>query len=114
MLSYRLAKTLDGNAVAKTGRALGDECLVSCAFFSARLRRKGGSIRHYVSVGQTAYDAAGLIEAALGFPHMLDVLVAVRSADTESQTHLMDLARAGSGRARQILASQNVVLFKMR
>ncbi len=65
---------------ARTGetRQIGDECLISCAFFEARLTRRGGSIVHYAGLGQAAYAMAGMPEIADGFPDMLDVLHASR------------------------------------
>ena len=55
-------------------RRIGDDCLISCAFFVERLTRHGGSIVHYAGIGQAAYDGAGMTDVALGFPIMLDVL----------------------------------------
>lgn len=55
-------------------RRIGNDCLISCAFFVERLTRNGGSIVYYAGLGQAAYDVAGMTEAALGFPDMLDVL----------------------------------------
>lgn len=55
-------------------RRIGDDCLISCAFFVQRLTRQGGSIVHYAGLGQAAYDVAGMTDVAHAFPVMLDVL----------------------------------------
>lgn len=70
--------------------------------------RRGGSVSHYVNVGRTSYDAAGLTEAAYGFGVMLDVLGTFRE---EKTVDLLDLARAGSVLARHATADQVVVPF---
>jgi hypothetical protein len=73
MLTVRITRAFDQNAPAESLRALADECLIACAFFEERLRRNG-AVRHYVGLGQTAYDAARLTEQAYGFVHMRDVI----------------------------------------
>lgn len=78
-LTVRLIDAAQVRARKGESRRIGDDCLISCAFFPARLVRQGGSIVHYAEVGQTAYAIAGLPEMASGFPDMLDVLQASRS-----------------------------------
>ena len=78
-LTIRLMDAARRRARQGESRQIGDECLISCAFFSERLVRRGGSIVHYAGLGQTAYAIAGMPEMASGFPDMLDVLQASRS-----------------------------------
>ena len=77
-LTIRLMDAAQGRARRGESRRIGDDCLISCAFFSARLVRQGGTVVHYAGVGQTAYAIAGMPEMASGFPDMLDVLQASR------------------------------------
>ena len=110
MLTIRIAKAMDAGAPRDGLRALADECLIACALFEARLRRNG-AIRHYVGLGQTAYDAAHLTEQAYGFVHMRDVIAASAGGDKADDGRvLVDRARAGSTTARSELEAQNVVL----
>ncbi|MCH5374494.1 MAG: hypothetical protein JJ992_10985 [Planctomycetes bacterium] len=101
---------MDENAPRDTMRALADECLIACAFFERRLRRNG-SIRHYVGLGQTTYDAADLTEQAYGFVHMRDVIAsAVENDESDDGRILLDRARAGSSTARARLEDAHVVV----
>lgn len=75
-LTVRLMDAAQRRAHRGESRQIGDECLISCAFFAARLTRRGGSIVHYAGLGQSAYEIAGMPDVALGFPDMLDVLQA--------------------------------------
>jgi hypothetical protein len=110
LLTVRVARAMDAGAPRDLLRALADECLIACAFFEGRLRRLG-SIRHYVGLGQTAYDAAHMTEQAYGFLHMRDVIATAASgARDEDGRVLVDRARAGSGAARAELADRNVVV----
>ncbi|MBP7003424.1 hypothetical protein [Amaricoccus sp.] len=110
LLTVRTTRAMDGGAPRDILRALADECLIACAFFQERLRRNG-TIRHYVGVGQTAYDAAAMTEQAYGFVHMRDVIAVAAGRDRDAgPAALLDRARAGSGSARAELAGQNVVL----
>nr|WP_111299579.1 hypothetical protein [Paracoccus saliphilus] len=77
-LTIRLMDAAQKGARRSESRRIGDECLISCAFFETRLTRKGGTIVHYAGLGQTAYAVAGMPEMADGFPDMLDVLQASR------------------------------------
>jgi len=79
-LTLRLMDAARGRAPRSESRRIGDDCLISCAFFEARLTRHGGTIVHYAGLGQTAYAVAGMTEVAQGFPEMLDVLQASRPA----------------------------------
>lgn len=109
-LTVRAAGAMDGGAPRDLLRALADECLIACAFFQERLRRNG-TIRHYVGLGQTTYDAADMTEQAYGFVHMRDVIATAAGQDrSEDGRVLLDRARAGSGSARAELAGQNIVL----
>lgn len=65
-------------------RRIGDDCLISCAFFLERLTRHGGSVVHYAGLGQAAYDGAGMTDVAIGFPLMLDVLHAISSQQIDT------------------------------
>ena len=75
-LTVRLMDAAQRGARRGESRQIGDECLISCAFFAARLTRQGGSVVHYAGVGQAAYQIAGMPDVASGFPDMLDVLQA--------------------------------------
>ncbi|WP_230312477.1 hypothetical protein [Paracoccus lichenicola] len=75
-LTVRLMDAARRRARQGESRQIGDECLISCAFFAARLTRQGGTVVHYAGLGQTAYEIAGMPEVASGFPDMLDVLQA--------------------------------------
>lgn len=77
-LTIRLLDAVRKSARKGESRQIGDECLISCAFFEARLTRHGGTIIHYAGLGQAAYAVAGMPEMADGFPDMLDVLQASR------------------------------------
>ena len=110
MLTVRINRAMDANAPRDAIRDLADECLLACAFFEERLRRNG-TIRHYVGLGQTAYDAAALTEQAYGFVHMRDVMASAKASDGGDDGRvLLDRARAGSGTARAELDRQNVVI----
>ncbi len=111
LLTVRVTRALDENAPSHALRSLADECLIACAFFEERLRRTGGTVRHYVGLGQMSYDAAALTEQAYGFVLMRDVIASAagRTAD-EGPGALIDRAKAGSQSAQADLASQNVVL----
>lgn len=111
MLTVRVTRAFDENAPSDGLRDLADECLIACALFEERLRRNG-TIRHYVGLGQTAYDAARLTEQAYGFVHMRDVIASAagRGGDAEDGRALIDKARAGSATAKAELVEANVVL----
>ena len=110
LLTVRIVRALDENAPPDGLRALADECLIACAFFEGRLRRVG-AIRHYVGLGQMAYDAARLTEQAYGFVHMREVIAsAAGRREPQDPKAALDLARAGSPTARAELAEGNVVL----
>jgi hypothetical protein len=115
-LTLRLVHAFDARAPISTIRALGDECLIACALFEARLRRAGGSLRHYAGLGRTAYEASGLTEQALGFSHMRDVLAAATERDRapDDTRSLLDAARMGSLRSREILRASGVIPFRPR
>jgi 5-carboxymethyl-2-hydroxymuconate isomerase len=110
LLTVRVTRAMDAKTPRDGLRALADECLMACAFFEARLRRMG-SIRHYVGLGQTTYDAADMTEQAYGFVHMRDVIAAAAGrAREEAGRDLVDRARAGSAVARTELAERGVVV----
>lgn len=111
LLTVRVTRALDANAPSATLRELADECLIACAFFEERLRRTGGTIRHYVGLGQMSYDAADLTEQAYGFVLMRDVMAsaAIRAHAPDARI-LIDRAQAGSRTAQADLSEQNVVL----
>jgi len=111
-LTWRLAKASDEDPRGGKVRDVADECLICCALFPQRLRRHG-SIRYFSGVGQTAYDAIGMSEVALGFPHMLDVLSEFRQ-ESGDEMILVDMAQAGSTRARKELKDSNVLVFRPR
>lgn len=96
-LTVRLVHAGDADAKPAEFRKIGDDCLVCCSLFPENIMRFGGSINHYAGVGRTAYDSAGLTEAAYGFGLMLDVLSAFRK---DRPVSLLDLALAGSLVAR--------------
>lgn len=73
-LTVRLMDAAQRRARSGESRRIGDECLISCAFFAARLTRQGGTVVHYAGFGQAAYEIAGMPDVASGFPDMLDVL----------------------------------------
>jgi hypothetical protein len=115
-LTLRLVQAFDARAPAAKIRILGDECLIACALFEERLRRAGGSLRHYGGLGRTAYEAAGLTEQALGFSHMRDVLCAAteRNRGPDDPRNLIDATRMGSVRSREKLRESGVILFRPR
>lgn len=114
-LTVRVTAAMDRCAPADILRHLGDQCLVACSFFEARLRRSGGSLRHYSGLGQVAYDAAEMTPQAWGFPAMRDVLATVANTEPERKLReLIDAARAGSEIAREDLREANVVAFPAR
>lgn len=109
-LTLRVVRAMDADTPRDGLRALADECLIACALFEARLRRNG-TIRHYVGLGQTTYDAARMTEQAYGFVHMRDVIATAAGRDREDDGRvLVDRARAGSPAARAELADRNVVV----
>lgn len=111
LLTVRVTRALDDNAPSHALRMLADECLIACAFFEERLRRTGGTVRHYVGLGQMTYDAAELTEQAYGFVLMRDVIAsAAGRGEHEDKAALIDNARAGSPAARAELQGENVVL----
>jgi len=77
-LTVRLVELAQRRSRWDESRQIGDACLISCAFFAARLTRHGGTIVHYAGLGQSAYEIAGMPDVAHGFPDMLDVLQASR------------------------------------
>lgn len=110
-LTVRLVRAEDERAQAGAFRKIGDDCLVGCALFPDAILRRGGSLAHYADVGRTAYDSAGLTEAAYGFGLMLDVLSAFREGEDRD---LLALARAGSVVAKGLTKGQVVVPFTGR
>jgi hypothetical protein len=110
-LTIRTIEALGARAPDRALRKIGDECLIATSLFEARLRRTGGSVRHYMGLGQTAYDAAAMTEQAFSFPHMRDVIVSGTSAEARSLSDLVDAARGGSTLARTRLRDENVVPF---
>ncbi len=113
-LTVRVVAALERRAPADELRDLADACLLACALFERRLRRSGGSLRHYSGIGRTAYDAANLTEQAFSFAHMRDVLAAATRRERPGLAELLDAARAGSGLARAQLAAEGVVAFPGR
>lgn len=110
MLTVRITRAMDANAPRDEMRALADECLIATAFFARRLSR-AGAIRHYVAMGQMTYDAAEMTEQAYGFVHMRDVIASAAEAEDKGDRRMLfDQARAGSPKARDELARQNVVV----
>lgn len=114
-LTIRITEAMDAHAPPDILRRLGDECLIATSLFEGRLRRVGGSLRHYVGLGQSAYDAAAMTEQAYSFPHMRDVIISgtARKAPGSLQD-LIDAARAGSTMARAKLAEEKVVALPAR
>ncbi|HBZ43885.1 MAG TPA: hypothetical protein DEO85_07465 [Maritimibacter sp.] len=110
-LTIRIVEAMDRRANPFEMRGLADSCLIACAVFAERLRAAGGSLRHYAGMGQTAYDAAALIEQAVSFPHMRDVLAAATTRPPEGLRDLLDAARSGSTVARERLKEDGVVAF---
>ena len=110
-LTVRLVRALDASEPPGALRRLGDECLIATSLFEARLRRAGGSLRHYVGLGQTAYDAAHMTEQAWSFADMRDVIVSGTGREPVEIRALADAARAGGTLARDRLAEQGVVVF---
>lgn len=110
-LTLRVAAAMERRAPAEELRRLGDECLLATSLFEPRLRRAGGSLRHYMGLGQTAYDAARLTEQAWSFPHMRDVVVAGTGRAPRNLRERIDAARAGSTIARASLAGDNLLAF---
>lgn len=108
-MTMRLVHAGDTDAKPATFRKIGDDCLLSCSLFPERILKYGGSITHYAGVGRTAYDSAGMTEAAYGFGIMLDVLSVFR--DDRPALSVLDLARAGSVIARHATAQDVVVPF---
>lgn len=111
-MTYRLAEITDGKKASGEIRQIGDECLIGCAFFRPRIKYVGGSVRHYSRIGATAYDHAGMTEAALGFPHMLDVLCGIQEKAKDPILDLIERARAGSVAAREGLRRDGVLVFR--
>lgn len=110
-LTIRVVTAMETRAGPQELRRLGDECLLATSLFEARLRRAGGSLRHYMGLGQSAYDAARLTEQAWSFAHMRDVVVAgTRQAPGDLRARI-EAARAGSTLARRDLARDNVLAF---
>jgi hypothetical protein len=92
-LTLRLMDMVQRRARRVEPRELGDECLISCAFFAARLTRHGGTIVHYAGLGQNAYEIAGMPDVAHGFPDMLDVLQASKPISREHPPRSDDKAQ---------------------
>jgi len=113
-LTIRIVEAMDRRATVGEMRALADACLIGCAMFTERLRARGGSLRHYSGMGQTAYDAARLVEQAVSFSHMRDVLAAAASRPPEGVRALIDAARAGSTTARASLKDDGIIAFPAR
>lgn len=109
LMTVRLVRAGDTRSDASVFRKIGDDCLVVCALFPERIRKRGGTLTHYAGVGRSAYDAAGLTEAAYGFGLMLDVLSTFR--DDRDRDDLLDLARAGSKVAQHKMSDGVVVPF---
>ncbi len=104
-LTIRLMDAARRRARQGESRQIGDECLISCAFFSERLVRRGGSIVHYAGLGQTAYAIAGMPEMASGFPDMLDVLQASRSNIEEQPLVRQDEGSQPEGEGKILILS---------
>lgn len=111
-LTLRVTQAMDAHAPPDILRRLGDECLIATSVFEGRLRRMGGSLRHYVGLGQVAYDAAAMTEHAFSFPDMRDVIVSGTSRKSpEKLRDLIDAARSGSTTAREKLAEEKIIAF---
>ncbi len=107
-ITIRMVEAADERAPAPVMRKIGDDCLVCCSLFPEAILKRGGSLSHYAALGRTAYDSAGMTEAAYGFGLMLDVLSVFRE---DKPVDLLDLARAGSMVARAKTANDVVVPF---
>ncbi|MFC3630623.1 hypothetical protein ACFOM8_14335 [Paracoccus angustae] len=105
-LTVRLMDAAQRGARVGESRQIGDECLISCAFFAARLTRQGGSVVHYAGLGQTAYAIAGMPDVASGFPDMLDVLHA-----SSPQIEERPLPQDADGTAAAAEGSQRRILY---
>lgn len=113
-LTIRVLTAMEADAPGPALRRLADECLIATSLFQARLERRGGSLGHYMGLGQSAYDAARMVEQAYSFPDMRDVIVAATgrgSGQGESLTARIAAARAGSRVARAALAEDNISPF---
>ncbi|TYB82903.1 hypothetical protein [Maritimibacter fusiformis] len=111
-LTIRVLQAMDADAPTPALRRLADECLIATSLFRARLVHSGGSLGHYMGLGQSAYDAARMVEQAHSFPDMRDVIVAATDRGRgESLTSRIAAARAGSRMAREALAEDNIVAF---
>ncbi|SMH54070.1 hypothetical protein [Maritimibacter sp. HL-12] len=115
-LTIRVTQAMETRAPPDILRRLGDECLIATSLFEGRLRRSGGSLRHYSGLGQVAYEAAAMTEQAHSFPHMRDVIVSgtARGRGRDNLRALLDAARAGSTVARRSLAEGKVIAFPAR
>lgn len=114
-LTVRVARAMDAQASRDVLRSLADQCLVASGLFERRLRRNGGSLRHYVGLGQVTYDAASMAPQAWGFPAMRDILATATGMRANDRLQdLVDAARAGSEIARDVLADNNMVVFPGR
>jgi hypothetical protein len=111
-LTLRLVEAFDAGAPADSLRRIGDECLIATSLFEGRLRHAGGSLRHYMGLGQSAYDAAAMTEQAYCFADMRDVIRSgTTSAGPRPLRDLLEAARGGSGLARRERAELNIVPF---
>lgn len=110
-LTIRVVSAMDRRADARELRGLADCCLIACSIFERRLRRAGGSLRHYSGLGQTAYGAAALTEQAYSFPHMRDVIAAATGHPPEGVRDLIEAARAGSSHASKQLSNDGIIAF---
>ncbi len=105
-LTIRLMDAVHRRARQGESRQIGDDCLISCAFFAARLTRQGGTIVHYAGLGQAAYEIAGMPDVACGFPDMLDVLQASSPAIEERPRPQDDEAAPPETQDRRFLLLQ--------
>lgn len=111
-LTIRTVEAMEARAGQSDFRRLGDECLIATSLFEARLKRAGGSIRHYMGLGQTAYDAAAMTEQAFSFADMRDVIVSgTWRGEARPLAVMVEAARGGSTVDRAALAAGNVVPF---
>lgn len=114
-LTLRVVAAMDDHASPDVLRRLGDECLLATSLFQARLRRAGGSLTHYIGLGQTAYDAAAMTEQAWSFAHMRDVVASATGANSGANApdlkSRIEAARAGSPVAREGLAEEGILAF---
>ncbi|WP_082658272.1 hypothetical protein [Paracoccus sp. MKU1] len=115
-LTIRLVEVGRRGGPRDEARQIGDECLIGCAFFARRLTRLGGTTVHYAALGQVAYEAAGLEEAAGGFPDMLDVLQASGAAINDSSKPDLPIiiGRKGKGSSPQFLDISEARLIQRR